>query len=90
MEMLTLNDGTSVTGHILDGGDGRTIFVYLDEMSINHGFALFSDPEKTSRIIALHGDAEMVYAGYTTLAAINSEYGNCNITMQKGGLYVGY
>lgn len=84
MEILMLNDGTAVTGHILDNGDGRIIFVYLDGMSIIQGFTLFSDPEKTGRIIEKRVDTEKIYEGYTNLTAINTEYGNCNITMQKG------
>ena len=84
MEILTLNDGTALTGHILDNGDGRIIFVYLDGKTISEGFALFSDPEKTSRIIAKNRDTETIYNGYTNMTAISSEYGNCNIVMQKG------
>ena len=83
METLTLNDGTVVNGHILDGGDGQTIFVYLDGMSIYEGVTLFHDPLKTSKITELRYGVEHIYEGYTELYAVNHEYGNCNIVMKK-------
>ena len=84
MNTLTLNDGTVLSGTILENGDGRIIFVYLDNISIERGFMLFIDPGKTGRIVAVSSGHEHVYEGYTQLTAINNEYGNCNITMQKG------
>ena len=84
MNTLTLNDGTVLPGTILESGDGRIIFVYLDNLGIERGFQLFIDPGKTSRIVAVSFDHERVYEGFTQLTAINNEYGNCNITMQKG------
>lgn len=84
MEILTLNDGTAVNGHILDNGDGRIIYVYLDGKTLAEGFVLFSDPEETKRIVAMNRGIETVYLGYTNMTAISSEYGNCNIVMQKG------
>ena len=84
MDTLTLNDGTVLTGTILENGDGRTIFVYLEKMSIQQGFLLFIEPEKTRKIIAVSSGNEKIYEGYTQLTAINNEFGNCNITMQKG------
>ena len=84
MNTLTLNDGTVLTGDLLENGDDRIIFVYLDGMSIQEGFRLFIDPEKTKRIVAESSGVERTYEGYTQLTAINNEFGNCNITMQKG------
>lgn len=84
MEILILNDGTQVNGHILPNGDDRIIFVYLDGMSLVDGFTLFTDPEKAKRITANFYGQETVYEGFTELTSISSEYGNCNITMKRG------
>ena len=84
MELLILNDGTEVTGHIMADGDGQAIFVYLDGKTIYEGVLLFSDPEKTQRITAIFHGNEQVYEGYTELWSVNHEFGNCNIVMRKG------
>lgn len=83
METLTLYDGTTVNGHILDGGDGVTIFVYLDEMDLLAGVTLFSDSAKTTRITANNHGVEHLYAGYTVLWSASIEFGNCNLVMRK-------
>ena len=83
METLTLNDGTVVNGHILDSGDGQSIFVYLDSMNILQGVMLFSDAEKTINITAMNHGNEHVYYGYTILWSVSAEYGNCNLVMRK-------
>ena len=83
MEILTLNDGTEVNGHILDGGDGQTIFVYLDGMSIVQGVTLFSDSDKTCKIVAISYGTEHVYNDYTELWSASHEFGNCNLVMRK-------
>lgn len=85
MEVLTLNDGTTVNGHILDGGDGQTIFVYLDGMSVVEGVILFSDAEKTRKITAMNHGEEHIYEGFTELWSASHEFGNCNLVMRKGG-----
>ena len=84
METITLHDGTVVNGHILDNGDGRTIFVYLDGMTVVQGVMLFADPEKSKRITAHNHGVEHVYEGYTDLYHASHEYGNCNLTMRRG------
>lgn len=84
METLLLNDGTVLDGHVLEDGEGLKLFVYLEGVSMSRGFALFSDPEKTSRIIVNNGESSKTYKGFTRLLAINNEYGNCNIMMAKG------
>lgn len=88
MEKLILNDGTQVNGHILPNGDDRIIFVYIDKMSLAEGFVLFSDPEKTKRIVANFYGEETVYEWFTELTSISSEFGNCNITMKRGEIDV--
>ena len=84
METLTLNEGTNVNGHILEGGDGQTIFIYLDGMSVVEGVMLFSDAEKTGRIIEHNHGEERIYEGYTELWSASHEFGNCNLVMKKG------
>lgn len=83
METLTLNDGTVLDGHILESGDNREIFVYLDGMSIMQGVTLFSDSDKTCRIIAMNYGEEHIYENYTELWSASHEYGNCNLVMRK-------
>lgn len=83
MEQLILNDGTVLDGHIIDNGDNLTIFVYLDNMNIDAGFALMHDPNKTSRIRALNHGHEHIYIGYTKIKSISDDYGNCNLVMTK-------
>lgn len=82
METLTLNDGTVVNGHILDGYND-SIFVYLDGMSIVDGVTLFADESRSRRVVAHNHGAEHVYEGYTELTHANNEYGNCNLTMRR-------
>jgi hypothetical protein len=84
METLTLNDGTVVNGHIIDNGDGRTIFVYLDGMTVVQGVTLFADPAKSKKVTAMNHGTEHVYEGYTELDHASHEYGNCNLTMRRG------
>ena len=86
METLTLNDGTELNGHILPNGDGLYIYVYLQNMNLMQGFMLFSDPEKTARIVELNHGEENVYEGFTELFSINAEFGNCNIRMKKAAV----
>lgn len=83
MEILILNDGTELNGHIMDDGEGRVIFVYLDNMSVYDGVMLFADREKTSKIRTLFHGAEHEYMGYTQLWSVSQEFGNCNIVMRK-------
>lgn len=83
MEQLILNDGSVLDGHIIENGDNLTIFVYLDNMSIDSGFLIMRDTAKTSRIRAINHGVEHVYIGYTKIKAISSDFGNCNLTMTK-------
>lgn len=82
METLTLNDGTVVTGHCIC--DDNDLFVYLDGMSVADGVALFSEPERTNRIIAENHGQTHEYTGYTEVYSASHEYGNCNLVMRKG------
>lgn len=82
MEILILNDGTKVTGHILEDADGMMIFVYLDGKTVVEGVLLMT-PERASRILAKNHGEEHVYEGYTEIWSVSHEYGNCNLVMRK-------
>lgn len=82
METLTLNDGTVINGHILEGGEG-SIFVYLDGMTILQGVTIFSDEENVSHIVANNHSVETVYDGYTEIKNASHEFGNCNLVMRR-------
>lgn len=83
MQTITLVDGTTVNGHILENGDGQMIFVYLDGMSVVEGVVLFSDRGRTEEIRANSYGHEYVYRGFTELWSANHEFGNCNLIMKK-------
>ncbi len=84
MRTIRMNDGTTVPGYILPNGDGRAIFVYLTGMSLAEGYALMTNTAKTSQMTTVYGEEDQnTYTGYTEITAINSEYGNCNLTMRK-------
>ena len=83
MEVLILNDGTTVEGHILDGGDERTIFIYLDNKTVVEGVTLMADPDKTRFIRALNHGEERTYEGYTQIYSASHEFGNCNLVMRR-------
>ena len=83
VQQLILNDGTVLDGHIMDNGDGQIIFVYLHNMSVDAGYLIMRDPNKTSRIIFRSYGNEYVYTGYTKITHVDDEFGNCNLTMRK-------
>ena len=83
METLKMMDGTVLEGHILESGNGRTIFVYINNMSVVDGVTIFANRAKTGRIIATNHEAQHIYEGYTHLYAASNEFGNCNIVMEK-------
>lgn len=74
-------DGTTYAGHcIVSEG---FLFVYLDGMSILDGFGIFSDPSKLAVIHESSYGHERDYEGFIKLIAINSEFGNCNVTLER-------
>lgn len=74
--------GNEYSGHCILT-DTR-LFVYLDKMSIADGFAIISAPHALDTIIEKSYGRETTYTGYTELAAISAEYGNCNLVLKKG------
>lgn len=83
MRAITLNDGTVLEGHVLENGDGMSIYVYLDGKTVIEGVLLFADSEKSCHIVANSYGHEHVYDGYTHLYSASHEYGNCNLVMRK-------
>ena len=83
METITLNDGTVVNGHAFETDTALLVYVYDTPML--DGLLLFSDPEKTRRMVELNHGVEHIYSGYTQITAASAEYGNCNIVMRRGG-----
>ena len=84
MEIIELNDKTQLEGHIVPNGDDMVIFVYLNGMSLAEGFSIFSDRHNISVLKATDHGTETVYRGFTEITAINTDFGNCNITLRKG------
>ena len=83
MQTLTLNNGPTIDGHILEDANKTAIYVYLDNFPLTDGFVLLSNPEKTRKIVANSYGHEYIYEGYTTLSAISDEYGNCNAVLRR-------
>lgn len=81
-ETITLNDGTVLEGHCIRVD--LNLFVYLTGgISMAEAFALFTVPDKLIRITENNHGNEHIYDGFTALTAINTEYGNCNLTLRK-------
>lgn len=83
METLTLVDGTVLNGTVIQSGDDRMLFVYLDGLSLAEGYGYFSDKRNIQTLIVMNRGNEYIYEGYTEITAINTEYGNCNLTMRR-------
>jgi len=83
METITLNNGTTVNGHILENGDGQMIYVYLNGMTVAEGVLLFSDSENTAVLTAVNHGEEHVYEGFTEIWSASHEFGNCNLVMRR-------
>ena len=82
-EYITLADGTVLEGHILENGDWMTIFVRLTGLSLAHGYMLFSNAENIAHIVTYNHGTVNEYDGFTNMTAINTDFGNCNITLKK-------
>ena len=82
--MLMLADGTRMNGWIMKGPDDSYILVYVREIGIIQGFALFSDATKTVTITELvDAETSNIYSGYTEICDINNEFGNCNVKLRR-------
>ena len=91
METLTLNDGTIVRNALtFDAVVGLWIHV-SSGMSLSEAFTVFSDPDKTKKIVTditlPHRPNEPItYTGYTNLVMVKKEEdsGEIIIQLQKG------
>jgi len=75
MEQLILNDGTVIEGHAIR--DGRSLYVYINQMTLAEGFAQLSDSTKTQRIVSKYFGDEEIFEGFTHLS---------NLSEQEGGM----
>lgn len=72
-EKLTLNDGTEMTGHLLESGS--RLFVYVYELTLAEAFEVLNDPERTKKIVAEQYGVKATVRGYKHLVAISEESG---------------
>lgn len=83
-EKLTLNDGTELTGHMIET-DSR-LFVYLYGITLTEAFELLNDPEKTKVIKGEQYGVKQTVMGYRHLCSVSEEMGGRMITgsLKKG------
>ena len=74
-EKLTLNDGTILNNsHALLSDGSLFIYVQQEGMTINSFFGLFSDPNKTVKIIYTQVNGEdITFTKYKKLMAVRDE-----------------
>ena len=82
-EKLTLNDGTELTGHLVEN-DSR-LFVYVYDLTLAEVFELLNDPEKTKKIKAVRYGAEQTVRGYKHLCSVSEENNQMISAMLKKG-----
>lgn len=83
METITLNDGTVLNGSIMPNDDDRIIFIFFHNMTIPQGIELLRDSSKFEKLICFSYGNTHEYEGYTKIVSITSEFGNCNVVMEK-------
>lgn len=72
-ETLTLNDGTELTGHLLE--TENRLFVYVWGKTLAEAFELLIDPERTKKIVATRYGETQTVKGYKHLVSISEETG---------------
>ena len=83
METITLIDGTVINGSVMPSGSGDCLFVYLTGKTLMEGITIFGDASNVARLVVdFHGTVRE-YEGYTRITAINTEFGNCNLTLRR-------
>lgn len=71
-EKLTLNDGTELTGHLLETDSRLFLYIY-GGLSIGEVFPLVNDPERTKKITAERYGQTQTVRGYKNLMSISVE-----------------
>lgn len=70
-EKLTLNDGTEITGHLIE--TETRLFLYMYGITLAEAFNLLNDPEKTKKIVAVRYGETATVKGYKKLMSISVE-----------------
>ena len=81
MESLTLNDGTVITGHLIETNE--RLFLYMKEITMQEAFNLLIKPENTTKIRAVRYRAETTVHGYQALYSISNENGQICAMLKK-------
>lgn len=85
---IVLADGTELKGRATLVTEADNLWVYLDEGNdFSEAFQLFSDPEKTKKIVS-HTSILLTeeWEGYTKMTLIKQDGAQISIRMQKGAL----
>lgn len=84
MYSIEMSDGT-ILENTTCLNDDLHLFVYIEKGDLITNVTLFSDSEKTKKIVYKKDNQELqVYEGYTKFLSVSTEYGNCNIVLRKG------
>lgn len=70
-EKLTMNDGTEITGHLIE--TEVRLFLYMYEITLSDAFALLIDPDKTKKIDWNRYGETGTVRGYRKLMSISVE-----------------
>lgn len=77
---ITLNDGTEYAVEWCGASSGSLGFELTGEWTILQAAEVFSDPDKTTRIVYTYGPGmEEEYESYTQLATLNKERRTGNV-----------
>lgn len=75
-----LKDETVLENCICGYAD-NSLWLTPESMSFPDAFHLFSDPEKTDRIVYLTDVLEMIFTGFTTLTMISQTGDTCSVRL---------
>ena len=81
-EKLILNDGTELTGHLVDA-DG-TLFLYIFDSDLKSAFLLLCEPENVKTIKWQKDGTKGTVKGYKTLFLIADVNGMIDARLKKG------
>ena len=70
-EKLILNDGTEISGHMIQSGN--RLFLYMYEIGLEDAFNLLIDPERTKAIKYQRYSDSGTVKGYKRLMSISVE-----------------